>query len=144
MGQNKRRYQKDGFDLDLTYITDQCVAMSFPSEGRTAMFRNPMGEVARFFKTKHPGHYYVWNLCAERGYESHWFEQQCGRLLVDDHNVPKLKVTLPIRQTDILLVIYVNLSFYISLCSNCILINEISDQRDIVTGTWQLTSHYYL
>ena len=91
MGQNKRRYQKDGFDLDLTYITDQCIAMSFPSEGRTAMFRNPMTEVSRFMKTKHPGHYYVWNLCAERGYESHWFEQRCGRLLVDDHNVPKLK-----------------------------------------------------
>ena len=55
------------------------------------MFRNPMNEVSRFMKTKHPGHYYVWNLCAERGYESHWFEQRCGRLLVDDHNVPKLK-----------------------------------------------------
>ena len=91
VGQNKRRCQKDGFDLDLTYITDQCIAMSFPSEGRTAMFRNPMTEVSRFLKAKHAGHYYVWNLCAERGYESHWFEQQCGRLLVDDHNVPKLK-----------------------------------------------------
>jgi len=65
--------------------------MSFPSEGRTAMFRNPMPEVSRFLKTKHSQHYYVWNLCAERGYESHWFENKCGRLLVDDHNVPKLK-----------------------------------------------------
>ena len=40
---------------------------------------------------KHPEHFHVWNLCAERGYEAHWFENRCGRLLVDDHNVPKLK-----------------------------------------------------
>ena len=26
--------------------------MSFPSEGRTAMFRNPMTEVSKFMKTK--------------------------------------------------------------------------------------------
>ena len=64
-----RRYQKDGFDLDLTYITEKCIAMSFPSEGRQAMFRNPMPEVSRFLKTKHPGKFYVYNLCAERGYE---------------------------------------------------------------------------
>ena len=107
-------------------------AMSFPSEGRTAMFRNPMTEVSKFMKQKvrinfknqgswdtmarsqiwknkeiggrprspenhpmnpwkHPAHFYVWNLCAERGYEAHWFENRCGRLMVDDHNVPKLK-----------------------------------------------------
>ena len=40
---------------------------------------------------KHPEYFHVWNLCAERGYEAHWFENRCGRLLVDDHNVPKLK-----------------------------------------------------
>lgn len=104
VGQNKRRYQKDGFDLDLTYITDKCIAMSFPSEGRQAMFRNPMPEVSRFLKTKHPGKFYVYNLCAERGYEvliafhtnvtafqGHWFDNQNGRVFVDDHNVPKLE-----------------------------------------------------
>ena len=117
VGQNKRRYQKDGFDLDLTYITEKCIAMSFPSEGRQAMFRNPMPEVSRFLKTKHAGKFYVYNLCAERGYEvkkqkfklnsvenlpsvcfphvmnfqGHWFDNQNGRVFVDDHNVPKLE-----------------------------------------------------
>lgn len=55
------------------------------------MFRNPMPEVSRFLKSKHPGNYHVYNLCAERGYEPHWFENRCGRLMVDDHNVPKLE-----------------------------------------------------
>ena len=65
--------------------------MSFPSEGRQAMFRNPMPEVSRFMKNKHPSKYWIYNLCAERGYQSHWFENRCGRLMVDDHNVPKLE-----------------------------------------------------
>ncbi|KAM4815251.1 phosphatidylinositol 3,4,5-trisphosphate 3-phosphatase TPTE2-like [Thomomys bottae] len=39
---NKRRYAKDGFDLDLTYITDRLVAMSFPSSGIHTFYRNPM------------------------------------------------------------------------------------------------------
>ncbi|GFN82234.1 phosphatidylinositol-3,4,5-trisphosphate 3-phosphatase tpte2 [Plakobranchus ocellatus] len=42
VSQNKRRYQKDGFDLDLCYITERVIAMSFPSKGMMAMYRNPV------------------------------------------------------------------------------------------------------
>ena len=40
--QNKQRYVADGFDLDLCYITDRIIAMSFPSSGFTALYRNPI------------------------------------------------------------------------------------------------------
>ncbi|KAG7261380.1 hypothetical protein CRUP_036094 [Coryphaenoides rupestris] len=49
VSENKRRYQKDGFDLDLTY------------------------EVARFLDTKHEDHYRVYNLCSEKGYDPKFF-----------------------------------------------------------------------
>ena len=38
----KSRFTKDGFDLDLTYITRRIVAMSLPSTGKTSLFRNAM------------------------------------------------------------------------------------------------------
>ena len=49
----KRRYMKDGFNLDLAEITPNIIAMGFPSTGREALLRNPMDEVLRFFETYH-------------------------------------------------------------------------------------------
>ena len=58
-------FQKDGFDLDLTYVTENVIAMSFPSSGSQSMYRNPIGEVARFFKLKHRGKFRIYNLCSK-------------------------------------------------------------------------------
>ena len=94
ISQNKRRYQKDGFDLDLCYITERVIAMSFPSKGMMAMYRNPVQEVARFFNTKHRGHYRIYNLCSERDYDETLFFNNVERVFIDDHNVPKLREML--------------------------------------------------
>ncbi|KAM4546148.1 putative tyrosine-protein phosphatase TPTE isoform 2-T2 [Odontesthes bonariensis] len=77
ISENKRRYQKDGFDLDLTYVT--------------AFYRNPIKEVARFLDTKHEGHYKVYNLCSEKGYDPQFFHYKVERVFIDDHNVPSLE-----------------------------------------------------
>ncbi|XP_067889530.1 putative tyrosine-protein phosphatase TPTE isoform X2 [Heterodontus francisci] len=91
VSENKRRYQKDGFDLDLTYITDRVIAMSFPSSGKQSLYRNPIEEVARFFDTKHKDHYKVYNLCSEKGYNPRYFHYRVERVFIDDHNVPALE-----------------------------------------------------
>ncbi|XP_071379587.1 phosphatidylinositol 3,4,5-trisphosphate 3-phosphatase TPTE2-like, partial [Centroberyx affinis] len=91
VSENKRRYQKDGFDLDLTYVTDRVIAMSFPSSGKQSFYRNPIKEVARFLDTKHEGHYKVFNLCSEKGYDPKFFHYRVERVFIDDHNVPSLE-----------------------------------------------------
>ena len=75
VSKKKKRFVEDGFDLDLSYITPNIVAMGFPSVGQEALYRNPMHEVQRFFKERHAGHYKVYNLCSERAYESSEFEE---------------------------------------------------------------------
>uniref|UniRef100_A0A7N6F759 Phosphatidylinositol-3,4,5-trisphosphate 3-phosphatase n=1 Tax=Anabas testudineus TaxID=64144 RepID=A0A7N6F759_ANATE len=102
VSENKRRYQKDGFDLDLTYVTDRVIAMSFPSYGKQSFYRNPIKEVARFLDTKHEGHYKVYNLCSEKGYDPKFFHYRVERVFIDDHNVPSLedmlKYTASVRE----------------------------------------------
>ncbi|XP_062050290.1 phosphatidylinositol 3,4,5-trisphosphate 3-phosphatase TPTE2-like isoform X34 [Lepus europaeus] len=90
VSENKRRYRRDGFDLDLTYITDRIIAMSFPSSGKQSFYRNPIKEVVRFLDTKHPNHYRVYNLCSERAYNPEHFHNRVQRIMIDDHNVPTL------------------------------------------------------
>ncbi|XP_069859192.1 phosphatidylinositol 3,4,5-trisphosphate 3-phosphatase TPTE2-like [Dipodomys merriami] len=88
---NKRRYDKDGFDLDLTYITERLIAMSFPSSGKHSFYRNPMEEVTRFLESRHAEHYFVYNLCSERSYDPKYFHHRMHRIMIDDHNVPSLE-----------------------------------------------------
>lgn len=42
--------------------------MGYPSVGSEALYRNPATEVLRFFKERHPAHYRIYNLCAEKEY----------------------------------------------------------------------------
>ncbi|XP_074073315.1 phosphatidylinositol 3,4,5-trisphosphate 3-phosphatase TPTE2-like [Macrotis lagotis] len=90
VSENKRRYKKDGFDLDLTYITDNVIAMSFPSSGRRSIYRNPITEVVRFLDTKHSEHYKIYNLCSECTYKHSYFHNRVERFPIDDHNVPTI------------------------------------------------------
>lgn len=93
VSKKKRRFQRDGFDLDLSYITPQLLAMGFPSSGSEARFRNPMQQVQAFFQTYHRGCYKVYNLCCERGYPASQFEAAAAYPFMD-HNPPPMLVLI--------------------------------------------------
>ena len=91
VSQNKRRFQQDGYDLDLTYVTARVIATSFPSTGLWSLYRNPIEKVAAFLDAKHPGKYKLYNLCSEKTYPTSHFHDRVERFTIDDHNVPSLE-----------------------------------------------------
>lgn len=93
VSKKKLRYVKDGFDLDLSYISESgnavppiMVAMGFPSVSLEGMYRNQMSDVQKFLKYYHNGHYKVYNLCSERTYTPNYFENSTASYPFDDHN----------------------------------------------------------
>ena len=73
VSKKKKRFEKDGFSLDLAYITPRIIAMGFPSQGMEGVYRNAMPEVYRFLETYHSDAYKVYNLCSERTYDHSTF-----------------------------------------------------------------------
>ncbi|CAN1307534.1 Phosphatidylinositol 3,4,5-trisphosphate 3-phosphatase and protein-tyrosine-phosphatase PTEN2A [Linum perenne] len=100
VSQNKRRYQEGEFDLDMTYITENIIAMGFPAGDMSSGFfgyvegfyRNHMEEVIKFFETYHKGKYKVYNLCLERLYDASLFEGKVASFPFDDHNCPPIQL----------------------------------------------------
>ncbi|KAA3468053.1 phosphatidylinositol 3,4,5-trisphosphate 3-phosphatase [Gossypium australe] len=107
VSQNKRRFQEGGFDLDMTYITENIIAMGFPAGDMSSGFfgyvegfyRNHMEEVIRFFETHHKDKYKVYNLCSERLYDASLFEGKVASFPFDDHNCPPIQLIISFCQS---------------------------------------------
>lgn len=94
VSKNKTRFVDldNNMNLDLTYVADNLIAMGVPASGLlNAFLRNPLSDVARFFKINHSGHFRVYNLCPEMPYSDSLFKQ-CGGTVycfaVQDHTPP--------------------------------------------------------
>lgn len=96
VSKNKKRFQQDGFDLDLSYITPQIVAMGYPSSGFESNYRNPAKEVLRLLESKHKNNWKIYNLCEERQYDPSTFFARVESFGFKDHQAPPLVLMSPI------------------------------------------------
>ncbi|CAK5030557.1 unnamed protein product [Meloidogyne enterolobii] len=95
VSQNRRRYQMDGFNLDLTYITDRIIAMGYPAETKEALYRNSMTHIVKFLEHYHPGHYKVFNLRGQYVYDPANFHNRVISFEMTDHHPPRLELMAP-------------------------------------------------
>ena len=90
VNKSHRRFQQDGFDLDLAYITPSIIAMGFPSEVKQGVYQNSLQDVQKFISKKHSGAVKVYNLCSERPHPKGTFANQ-AHYPIDDHNACAFK-----------------------------------------------------
>lgn len=95
----KKRFEEAGFDLDLSYITPNVIAMAFPTAGFSATSRNPASEVQRLLKEKHPDTR-VYNMCMEKQYPHTTFPNSGGvvEFPFDSQNAPPFQYMIDFCQ----------------------------------------------
>ncbi|XP_044468725.1 phosphatidylinositol 3,4,5-trisphosphate 3-phosphatase and protein-tyrosine-phosphatase PTEN1 [Mangifera indica] len=92
VSKQRRRMLVEGYDLDMSYITDRLLAMSFPAERMRAVYRNPLWQVKSVLDMRHNQHYKVYNLCIEECYDPEHFYGRVERYPFDDNHVPPLEM----------------------------------------------------
>lgn len=88
---SKIRYNKQGYNLDLSYITPRIIAMSLPGEGVHKVYRNSINSVSRFLKETHNSKFKVFNLSGIR-YDYEKFSNNVSEYSWNDHFPPSIEL----------------------------------------------------
>eukprot|EP00808_Paulinella_micropora_P007961 g43736.t1 len=83
--------EEEGFNLDLTYITERIIAMGFPSTGVESAYRNDVVQVSHMLRTYHRDHFHIFNL-TERVYDYSKFDGRVAEFGWPDHQSPPLEL----------------------------------------------------
>nr|KYP64716.1 Phosphatidylinositol-3,4,5-trisphosphate 3-phosphatase and dual-specificity protein phosphatase PTEN [Cajanus cajan] len=92
VSKQRRRMLIAGYDLDMSYITDRVLAMSFPAQRMRAVYRNPLWQVKSVLDMRHNEHYKIYNLCIEENYDPALFYGRVEAYPFDDNHVPSLEM----------------------------------------------------
>ncbi|XP_038047142.1 tensin-like isoform X4 [Patiria miniata] len=83
-------YIRYSFDLDVDYITERLIAVSFPAGGLEAQYRSNLRDVVRMLRSKHQDKYVVFNLSQKR-HDIKQLSPQVYDLGWPDHLAPSLE-----------------------------------------------------
>ena len=83
---------EEKINLDLSYITDKVVAMSYPAfEYKEKLYRNNIDDVAKFFNNNHPDSYMIFNM-SNRLVKAEKFNHCVQSYSWEDHHSPALSL----------------------------------------------------
>lgn len=98
VSRDRSRFQENGFDLDLSYITPRIIAMGFPAQGVKSAWRNHVDDVVRFLELYHKENYLIFNL-SEHTYDYSLFHDQVVEFQFPDHHSPHLELLFCVAQS---------------------------------------------
>jgi phosphatidylinositol-3,4,5-trisphosphate 3-phosphatase/dual-specificity protein phosphatase PTEN len=96
---NRRRMEEGNTNLDLTYITPNIIAMSYPSSGIEAMYRNPIEQVSAYLNERHGDKYWIINTSERYTYDGQrYFGNRVSNYHWPDHHGPPFNYIYKICQ----------------------------------------------